>query len=145
MSEETKALNRISTALGGEAKVQKKEILNEIAENVNGSGGGGGSSQFMVVTITGSGNEFTCDKTYQQIKDAVRSGMIPIAKYYINSQDQDPEVYYFSTLSESGGSDIIGIQFINTWHFSDEEESTYTVRNYCFNIRPDDTIKRYYQ
>lgn len=42
MSKETKALNKISTALGGEAKVQKNEILDEIAENVSEGGSGGG-------------------------------------------------------------------------------------------------------
>lgn len=39
MSYETKALNRISTALGGTSKVQKNDILNEIAGNVDGLAG----------------------------------------------------------------------------------------------------------
>lgn len=39
MSKETKALNRISTTLGGTSKAQKKDILNEIAENVDGLAG----------------------------------------------------------------------------------------------------------
>lgn len=39
MSKETKALNRISTALGGASKVQKNDILNEIAGNVDGLAG----------------------------------------------------------------------------------------------------------
>ena len=39
MSKETKALNRISTALGGTSKVQKNDILNEIAGNVDGLAG----------------------------------------------------------------------------------------------------------
>ena len=50
MSKETKALNKISTALGGEAKVQKNDILDEIAENVSGGGSGGGGVVFGKVT-----------------------------------------------------------------------------------------------
>ena len=53
MSKETKALNKISTALGGEAKVQKNDILEEIAENVSGGGSGGGGVVFGKV-IRGS-------------------------------------------------------------------------------------------
>ena len=41
MSYETKALNKISQALGGQAKVQKNEILNEIAGNVGNISGAG--------------------------------------------------------------------------------------------------------
>lgn len=39
MSYETKALNKIATALGGSSRVQKNDILNEIAENVDGLAG----------------------------------------------------------------------------------------------------------
>ena len=54
MSKETKALNKISTALGGEAKVQKNEILDEIAENISGGGSESGGGVVFGKVIRGS-------------------------------------------------------------------------------------------
>ena len=47
------------------------------AVTVNG-GGGGSSSSGLLVTVSGSGNSYTCDKTAGEIYDALVAGINPV-------------------------------------------------------------------
>lgn len=63
-----------------------EKSIERIAENYNGSGGGGGTGGGVLVCTM---NDFTLDKTWAEIKNALNSGqVVTIANYTTNPNDE---------------------------------------------------------
>ena len=56
--------------------------LNHMEDGIanSGSGSGGTSTNILIVTFTGSGSTYTCDKTYEEILNAIDNGDVVIGR-----------------------------------------------------------------